>query len=90
MALRSEQGMAELSDIPREDVGRRFFTAQNNTDPIDIERKKDIQLKLQSQVILLARDLDTYVSDSREKSIALTKLEEVLMWSGKAIFKEEN
>lgn len=90
MAIRSEQGIAELSDLPKDDVGRRFFTAHNNTKLIDIERKKDVQLKLQRQVILLARDLDTYVSDSREKSIALTKLEEVLMWTGKAIFKEED
>lgn len=90
MAIRSEQGIAELSELPKDDIGRRFFTAHNNTKLIDIERKKDVQRELQHQVILLARDLDTYVADCREKSIALTKLEEALMWSGKAIFKEED
>lgn len=90
MALRSSQGIAELTDIPKEDVGKRFFTAQNNIIPIDIERKKDVQRMVQNRVVLLARDLDSFVADSREKELAFTKLEEALMWAGKAIFKEED
>ena len=90
MALRSRQGIEELTDIPNEDVGKRFFTAQNNTDAIDIDRKKDVQRMVQNRVVLLARDLDSFVADSREKDLAITKLEEALMWAGKAIFKEED
>ena len=32
-------------------------------------------------------DLNADVEDSREKSLALTALEEALMWAGKAIFR---
>lgn len=35
-----------------------------------------------------ARFVDANVADNREKSIALTKLEEFVMWANKAISKE--
>jgi hypothetical protein len=47
----------------------------------------EYQRVLRGAVDALAQDLNQRVFDCREKSLALTKLEEALMWAGKAIFK---
>ena len=63
----------------------RFRTAQAEP-PVDIEDRKTTQYEVQVRVIELAEFLDATVENSREKSLALTHLEEVLMWTGKAVF----
>ena len=54
-------------------------------------RPDNEQLKIQHIIreftVALAQQIDVHIEDSREKSLALTKLEESLMWAGKAIFK---
>lgn len=37
----------------------------------------------------LARDIENLCPDSRERSIAITKLEEVVMWANAAIARNE-
>ena len=46
-----------------------------------------LQRELRADVANIAIALNADVEDSREKSLALTHLEEALMWAGKAIFK---
>tara|TARA_R110002020_G_scaffold404912_1_gene614962 strand:+ start:7441 stop:7677 length:237 start_codon:yes stop_codon:yes gene_type:complete len=69
---------------PREQVRDRFMIAQDN---IPTEAQLGFQAELRARVAAIAVDLNDSVQDSREKSLALTALEEALMWAGKAIFK---
>ena len=46
-----------------------------------------IQRGIRARVAVLAERLATEIEPSRELSLALTHLEEALMWAGKAIFK---
>ena len=46
-----------------------------------------LQAYIREKVAVLAEYLATEIEPSRELSLALTHLEEALMWSGKAIFK---
>jgi hypothetical protein len=72
---------------PREgqhDIEQRFLIAQDDK---PTQEQLDYQLRLRSKIAELAFDLNVHVEDSREKSLAITKLEEALMWAGKAIFK---
>ncbi|QRI45058.1 hypothetical protein QEH45_gp04 [Microbacterium phage Shocker] len=63
----------------------RFKTAQAEP-PEDIEDRKRAQRMIQCAIEGAAIDIDRYAENSREKSLALTHLEEALMWAGKAIF----
>lgn len=72
---------------PREsvhDIHMRFLIAQD-------DRPSDEQLQFQSDlrtgIANIAQELNQKVEDSREKSLALTHLEEALLWAGKAIFR---
>ena len=67
-------------------VTDRFMIAQNVPVSLDIERRKVVQLRLQAEVLEFAQRLVEDVEDSRELSLALTRLEEALMWADKAIF----
>ena len=67
-------------------VTDRFMIAQNAPVFPDIERRKVVQLRLQAEVLEFAQRLVEDVEDSRELSLALTRLEEALMWADKAIF----
>lgn len=70
---------------PREaDVTKRFNIAQ---DGVPTEEQKMAQRRVRTAVSTLAHFINTEVEDNREKSLALTALEEALMWAGKAIFK---
>lgn len=72
---------------PREgvyDVERRFLIA---SDGGATEEQVAFQKDFREDVHALAQRLNSKVEDSREKSLALTHLEEALMWAGKAIFK---
>lgn len=77
-----------VGNSPRESVDGRFMIAQDGTPPSVIQLKT--QKELREDLHWIAKRLNDEVTDSREKSLALTKLEEALMWAGKAIFKEEN
>lgn len=64
-------------------IEMRFLIAQDNKpsqEQLDFQR--DFRLVLHQA----AQHLNARVEDSREKSLALTKLEEALLWAGKAIF----
>ncbi|MGO2150873.1 MAG: Acb2/Tad1 domain-containing protein [Microbacterium gubbeenense] len=64
----------------------RFAIAQDGAKPTD-EQLADQKL-IQKLVAHTAMQLEDRTKPSREQSLALTKLEEALMWAGKAIFKE--
>jgi hypothetical protein len=66
-----------------DDIKARFLIAQNG-------KPTDAQLAYQRDIAGviegLAQRINADVADSRQKSLALTALEEALMWTGKAIF----
>lgn len=64
------------------DVHARFGIAQ---DPPD--EALSLQANIKRAVTALAEYLATEIEPSRELSLALTHLEEALMWAGKAVFK---
>lgn len=82
MALRVVSPTREQSDAVR----ARFNTAQDGTSSEDVQDRKDAQREIATNIRAAALLLDVYVEDGREKSLALTHLEEALMWAGKAIF----
>lgn len=63
----------------------RFRTAQAEP-PADIADRKDVQSRVQTAIKSAVYYIDTDIENNREKSLALTHLEEALMWAGKAIF----
>lgn len=69
-------------------LNKRFGIAQDapTIDPADREAQLNSQRDIREKIAAAALILDIDVADSREKSLALTKLEEALMWAGKAIF----
>lgn len=72
---------------PRENLDGRFMIAQDGTPPT--QSQLTAQKELRSYIDYIAKRINNDIADSREKSLALTKLEEALMWAGKAIFKED-
>jgi len=66
------------------DISMRFLIAQ---DEKPSEEQLEFQKEFRGQVHDLAQALNLKVEDCREKDLAITKLEEALMWAGKAIFK---
>lgn len=71
-------------EFPRDTVTQRFRIAQDGpADPGQLAFQADIRDIYRG----LADSINNTVTDSREKSLALTALEESLMWLGKAIFK---
>lgn len=71
-------------DGPREDLEDRFFIAQDGKPS---KEQLDLQRRVRNELYETAATLNDCAEDSREKSLALTKIEEALMWAGKAIFK---
>ena len=67
-----------------EQVSSRFIIAQDSK-PSD--EQKQLQAELRGHIETVAAILAEEVEPSRELSLALTYLEEALMWAGKAIFK---
>ena len=80
-----------LRTIPRDTdqqnalIGR-FQTASSNAVPDDIEKRKELQEEVRQAVLGLATLIDVEIADGRDKSIALTSLEDVLLRAGRAIF----
>ena len=81
MALINTPSFARES-IPN--LQARFGIAQDGV-PSPEQLKE--QALTRDAIVKVALRLNQYVEDSREKSLALTALEEALMWAGKAIFK---
>ena len=65
-------------------VEMRFLIAQDNRPTVE---QLDFQRLLREEIHEVAQRLNSNVADGREKSLALTALEDALMWAGKAIFK---
>lgn len=82
MALKPFSGTTQKEKAALES---RFGIAQGSRPDDD---QLHIQKIIREFVVALAQQIDVHIEDSREKSLALTKLEESLMWAGKAIFKE--
>lgn len=74
--------MAEPIDTPLE---RRFFTAADGAPPTDEQRHAVASLK--GAVVQLASFIEAFVPAGRNKSLALTALEDVQMRSNRGIFE---
>ena len=61
----------------------RFQIAQNGKPSAE---ELATQAHLRGALANIGHFIDGNIADSREKSLALTHLEEALMWAGKAIF----
>lgn len=69
------------------DISGRFGIAQDAPVPDDIEARQQVQIQVRSDIYIAAKTMSAQIAESRELSLALTHLEEALMWAGKAIFK---
>lgn len=83
-------GLREISRTA-EEVNRldaRFGIAQDVPEVDEDTRTSQLQVQqlVRRRISETAEVIDNNVADSREKSLALTHLEEALMWAGKAIF----
>ena len=65
--------------MPLEEISSRFKSY-----PMDDKTKMKSD-KIRNNILDLADIIDIYCNESREKSIALTKLEECLMWVNKSL-----
>lgn len=75
------------SDEAYKILGDRFQIA---ADPDITSRTEIVQDGIRSLLRIAAARVIMYTEPSREASIAIIKLEEALMWAGKAIYKNEN
>jgi hypothetical protein len=66
------------------DILGRFNIAQDG--PVPTGAQLAYQAEVRHAIATVALDLNRDVADSPAKSNALRKLEEALMWAGKAIF----
>ncbi len=64
-----------------EDVASRFKFIEMT------DEQKQASKKIQEEVLSLADITDIYCPDSREKSLALTKLQEFMFWANACIAK---
>lgn len=65
-------------------IEERFPTSVTGAPPTDEQRA--IVTQLHARVVELAEYVDAVVPDGRDKSIALTSLEDVLMRANRAVF----
>lgn len=66
-------------------VTERFKIAQDGLPPSETQLRE--QRFIQRKIMAAADAIDLGIpGQSREKSLAITKLEEALMWAGKALF----
>ena len=66
------------SDIASSPIGRFEYTKYD-------ENQKTIDAEIRNDAMGMAALLEDNLIPSRELSLALTKLEEVVMWAGKAL-----
>lgn len=83
MALREDRNTIDCAPLA-ESVSARFGIAQDGKPS---SGQLEVQLNARERIAQTAFYLEQNVADGREKSLALTHLEEALMWAGKAIFK---
>lgn len=57
--------------------------------PADTEEKKQAHETVRNTCLRLAIDLNTMMVDSREKSLAITGLEEVMFWANAGIARNQ-
>lgn len=77
----------KTDDHPVQEIYDRFGIAQDAPVPEDIQTRQVVQIEIRAKIYDAANAMNDRIKDSRELSLALTKLEEALMWAGKAIFK---
>lgn len=65
-------------------ITERFRTSQTGAPPT--EQQKQAHKAVTDAVVGLAEAIDTLVPDGREKSLALTHLEDALMRAGRGIY----
>lgn len=65
-------------------IASRFITAAGGTPPTDDQRKAVADNA--ASIVAAAEQIDAVAPDGRHKSLALTALEEALMWANKAVF----
>lgn len=68
------------------DIQARFGIAQDAPVPDDIKERQLAQVRLRAKIYDAAKFIASEVEPGREQSLAMTKLEEALLWAGKAIF----
>lgn len=86
MAIRKN---TELTPEQLSEVANRFGIAQDEPQPEDIHERLMVQLELRELIYSAAKYMTRRISNTRERFKALEKLEEALMWGGKAIFKKD-
>lgn len=69
--------------LTEQDIENRFTYHAPNEE----QQQKYQHLRLAAKV--LARDINELVPDSREKSLAMTHLEDAVMWANAAIARNE-
>ena len=74
-------------EAPAMDISDRFRITQDGPMPGDIRERQRIQTLVRDHIVTMAEDLADNIEPSRELSLAITHLEEALMWAGKAIFR---
>jgi hypothetical protein len=81
-------GVLRAEDEPREtdeQVKTRFGIAQDSARP-DADAL-DVQVSVREAITTAGLLINANVEDGREKSLALTHLEEALLWTGKGLFR---
>lgn len=71
--------------VPSEDIERRF-----SFHPASTQDTQNRHQQIRDMCKEVAHELNTQLTDGREKSLAMTHLEEVMMWSNAAIAREGN
>ena len=86
MALREDRTTVDCAPIA-ESTNKRFGIAADGTDvsPEEHEARVEAQRHVRDQIAQIGFYLGVNVMPGREHSLALTHLEEALMWAGKAI-----
>lgn len=76
--------MTNLNDASLEQARVRFFTAAAGKPPTDLQRAEVAELR--ETIVTLAAQIGEYVPAGRNKSLALTALEDVQMRANRGIF----
>lgn len=69
------------------DIRKRFVTSA--TAPAPTAEQREDSRQITETIIQAAAEIDGRCLDGRWKSLALTQLEEALMWANKSIYNEE-